>query len=295
MKTVWFRVMLIMVLVILTVSLAGCEEGAEKEDSGYPQRIISLAPSNTEILFALGLGDRVVGVTEYCNYPPEAASREKVGGFSTVDMEKIIELDPDLILAANIHKDTDAPELERRGFRVLVLDPGTIDEVIENITLVGATTGVEEVSEALVADLRSRIAAVTEKVSSLPETERPGVFYITWHDPLWTLGRGTITHELIEMAGGRNIVADVDGHGQTDIETVIWRNPQVILASAGHGSAADSPVGWARTEKRLSETDARRDDRIYQVDADLVTRPGPRIVEGLELIATLIHPDLFAE
>ena len=260
-----------------------------------PERIVSLAPSNTEILFALGLEEKIVGVTENCDYPPEAEEITEIGGFKTVDMEKIIQLGPDLILAANMHRDTDALELKRRGFNVLIIAPETTDEVIENILILGNATGTEVEAESLANNLENRIRTITEKVSLLTDEEKPGVFYITWHDPLWTLGEGTITHELIGLAGGKNIVADIDGHGQTDIETVIWGNPQVILASTGHGSAEDSPVKWAQTEERLSHIDARLNDRVYQVNSDLVTRPGPRIVDGLETIAEFIHPELFSE
>lgn len=260
-----------------------------------PQRIISLAPSHTETLFELGLEDRIVGVTEYCDYPVEAQQKEKVGGFSTVDMERIIALGPDLILAANIHKGDLAPELKRRGFNVLIVAPQTLEEVLDGIMEVGRATGTAERASELVEDLRTGIAAVQDRVASLEEGQRPRVFYLTWHDPIWTLGKGTITHELIEMAGGRNIMSDTQGHSKVDLESVILRNPQVILAASGHGSAEDSPLGWAQTETRLKHVDARIDGAVHQVDADLVTRPGPRIVKGLELMAGLVHPELFPE
>ena len=270
-------------------------EYSQSSDTHKLQTLVSLAPSNTEILFALGLEERIVGVTEYCDYPSEAQQIAQVGGFSTVDMEKILELDPDLIFAANMHKETEVPELERRGFDVITLIPETIDEVLANIIAVGDVTGTQDKAASLVRDLQARINLITGKLTNLTEEEKPGVFYVTWHDPLWTLGKGTITHELIELAGGINIAADIEGHGQTDLETLIWRNPQVILASSGHGSGEDAPISWARNEERLEEVDARTNGNIYQVDSDLVTRPGPRIIDGLELIAELIHPELFGE
>lgn len=271
------------------------DEVSTSSDTPGIQTLVSLAPSNTELLFALGLEERIVGVTEYCDYPPEARQIAQVGGFSTVDMEKIIELDPDLIFAANMHKETDVPELKRRGFTVITLAPETIDDVLSNVVAVGEATGTQDEAAALIADMSVRINSIKEKLIDLTEEEKPGVFYITWHDPLWTLGKGTITHELIELSGGTNIAADIEGHGQTDLETLIWRNPQVILASSGHGSGEDAPINWAKNEKRLEEIDARINGRIFQVDSDLVTRPGPRIIDGLELIAELIHPELFGE
>lgn len=284
--------------VIPTVDTDGeslSDKATQEDEDTIPMRIISLAPSNTETLFALGLADKIVGVTEYCNYPPEAQEKNLVGGFSTVDMELVIELDPDLILAANMHKDDLVPELERRGFNVMIIAPETIDEVLDSILQIGDVTGVSEAAIQLVTEMRARIGAVTDTITSLQESDIPGVLYITWHEPIWTLGKGTITHELIEIAGATNIMADIEGHGQTELETIIWRNPQIILASSGHGSAEDSLVTWAQTEDRLSEVDARKVGRVYQLDSDLVTRPGPRIVEGLEIIAKYIHPNLFNE
>ncbi len=261
----------------------------------FPERIISLAPSNTEILFALDLGDRVVGVTEYCDYPPEAQEKTKIGGFSTVDMEKVMELDPDLILATGMHEETTVPELERRGFEVIVLKPESITEVFDGIAKVGASTGADEIAANLITDMKNRLEFVASQVALLTEDQRPGVFYVTWHDPIWTLGKVTLTHELIEISGGVNVFADGDGNMETDLETVVWKNPQIIMASSGHGAADDSPLTWATTEERLAGIDAVQNGKIHGVDADLVTRPGPRIIDGLELISKYIHPELFDE
>ena len=284
--------MLISLVLILTIiPLAAC---TETDDSDGPlERIISLAPSNTEILFALGLGDSIVGVTEYCNYPPGARQKTTIGGFSTVDIERVIELDPDLVLAIGMHEETVVPHLRDKGIKVLVIDPQTLDEMLMDIALVGVKTGRAEESNFLVTNMENKIKAITSKVSSV--SEKPSVFYVTWHEPIWTLGKDTITHELIETAGGSNIFSDSEGHLETNLETVITRNPEIILASAGHGSAEDSPVTWAQTDDRLRGIDARNNGRIYPVNADLVTRAGPRAVEGLELIAELIHPEIFGE
>jgi len=284
--------MLISLALILTIiPLAACTE--IDDNDGPPERIISLAPSNTEILFALGLGDYVVGVTEYCNYPPEARQKTMIGGFSTTDIERVIELDPDLVLATGMHEETVVPHLRDKGIKVLVIDPQTLDEVCMDIALIGVETERFEESNMLVTDIENRIKAVISKVSSA--SEKPSVFYVTWHDPIWTLGRDTITHELIETAGGSNIFSDSEGHIETNLETVIARNPEIILASAGHGAAEDSPVTWAQTDDRLRGIDARNNGRIYQVNVDLVTHAGPRAIEGLELIAELIHPEIFGE
>ena len=256
-----------------------------------PQRIISLSPSNTEILFALGLGEKVVGVTEYCNHPPEALDKEKVGGYSTTDIEKIIALQPDLIVADDIHKEETIPALEEKGLTVFALMPGNLDGVLTDIQMVGKITGKEKEAFELMTQMESRIEAITDKTENLQE--KPRVFYITWHDPLWTSGSETFIHELIEKAGGVNIFQDVIEHKTVDIELVIARNPEVIIACSGHGEAEDEPFGWAKSEPSLQTTEARMNNRIHQIDADIVSRTGPRIVEALEECSRFINPEIF--
>jgi len=261
-----------------------------------PEKIISLAPGNTEILYALGLEDRLVGVTEYCDYPEAAKQKPQIGGFSTVDIERIVEIQADLILAANIHKGEVIPQLERLGFTVLALDPKTLDEVLEAINLIGRFTGKTEEAARLTTEMDSRIKAITDKTAALPEAQRPTVFYILWHDPLMTVGRETRIHELIAKAGGKNIAGDLaDEYPKLSLEAVIMANPQVIIAGSGHGTSQDVPLQFALTEPRLAGVAARQNGRIYEIDSDLTSRPGPRIVDGLEKLAEFIHPELFKE
>ena len=257
-----------------------------------PERIISLAPSNTEILFALGLADKLVAVTDYCDYPPEAKEKPSIGGFSTPNIEKVVALSPDLILAAQIQRKKIIPVLEGKGLTILALDPKTLDEVLESITLVGEVTGKGEEASQLVTEMRNRIKAVTDKTDSLPEAQRPRVFYITWHDPLMTPGSDTRHNELIRMAGGTNTARDLTGYAAISLEAVIKADPQVIIAGVGMGSGKDSPFQYVRTEPRLRNVDARINNRVYSIDVDLAGRPGPRIVDALEKFAEFIHPEL---
>ena len=262
---------------------------------GIPQRIISLAPSNTEILFALGLADKIIAVTDYCNYPPEAKEKPSIGGFSTPNIEKLVALSPDLILATSIHEARIISQLEGRGMAVFALVPETLDEVLEAITLVGKITGKEEEASGLVAEMQNRIKAVTDKTDGLPESQRPRVFYVTWHDPLMTSGLGTRHEELIQKAGGTNIARDLAGYANISLEAVIAANPEVIIAGVGMGTGKDLPLQFAKTEPRLRNTDARRNNRVHAIDVDLAGRPGPRIVDALEKFAESIHPELFKE
>ncbi len=254
-----------------------------------PHRIISLAPSNTEILFALGLGDRVIGVTDYCNYPEQAKLKPRVSGYSTPDMEKLVNLAPDLILAESIHEKTVLPALESRGFAVLLLQARSIKEILDNINLVGIATGRAKTAEKLVTVLQNRIKAVAEKTESVPENRRPRVLYAIWYDPIWTMGSGTYADDLITLAGGRNIYSsDFEKSRVVSPESIVARNPQVILVS-GMGTSGQTIAQNLRQQPWMQTTDAVKNGHIYVIsDADLIERPGPRIVDGLEEVARLI-------
>lgn len=260
-----------------------------------PQRIISLAPSNTEILYALGLADKVVAVTDYDNYPPEVKQKPSIGGFTTPNIERIVYLSPDLVLATDIHQKQVIPNLEQKGIAVFALNPQTLNDVLAGISLVGEITGTENEASKLVAEMQTKIKAVTDKTSSLPQSQRPRVFYIAWSDPLMTVGSGTLEDALITMAGGINIAQNASGYPEISLEAVIAANPQVIIAGIGMGTGADLPLQFAQTEPRLDSTDARQNNRVYAISTDLTGRAGPRIVDALARFAAMIHPELFKE
>jgi iron complex transport system substrate-binding protein len=138
--------------------------------------------------------------------------------------------------------------------------------------------------------MQSRIKAVSDKVSSLPKKR---VLYVVWHDPVQTAASGTFEDEIIEKAGGVNIFHDLSGYAEVDPEAIAVRNPEVIIACTGMGEGADKPFHWAETDRGLNQTDARKNGRIYLADGDLITRTGPRIVDGLEMFAKFIHPEAF--
>ena len=258
--------------------------GREVNIEKAPQRIVSLAPSNTEILFALGLGDRIVGVTDFCNYPAEALDKPKVGGFAPFDLERVVALEPDLVLAAEIHEAEGIPALERLGITVFALAPKTIKEVLTNIALTGEITGKSYEAARLVTSLEKRIKAITDKTQPLTEAGRPGVLFVTWHDPLWVAGSKTFADDLIAKAGGGNIAHDLTGWAIIDLETVIARDPQVIIVT----HRADI----IRNEPRLGVTEAVTEDRVYLVEGDIFQRATPRLVNALEQLAGLLHPGL---
>ena len=262
---------------------------------GEPQRIVSLAPSNTEILYALGLEDRIAAVTERCDYPPATADKPKVGGFSTVNVEKVVAMEPDLIFAAPANTEEVTDRLRSLGMTVVALDPQTIDDVLHDIDLVGRATGEEEQASALIEELQARVGAVVENVTKNP-TEDPSVAHIIWHEPLWICGRDTFQDEVITMAGGINAFGTVDGWSIVNLEEFITTNPDCILVSSGSGmdrDEYDAIYNYIINEPRLQRLDAVRNDRVYIIDADIVSRGGPRIVDALEEVAGYLHPDAF--
>ncbi len=256
--------------------------------NGTPQRIVSLAPSNTEILFALGLGDKVVGVTDYCDYPPEALEKEKVGGYADPDIEKLVALNPDLILVAHGTPMDVIDTMVGLGLTLFGIKTSDLDDALNDIRRIGEITDTELEAQALTSEMAVRIQAVTNQTEELEQ--RPRVFYIVWHDPLWTAGSGTFIHELIEKGGGVNICGNLTGYPTISIEEVVARNPEVIITSSW-----PSVYEWAMNETALNATDARQNGRVFACDDNLVQRPGPRLVQGLEWFAHFIHPEIFEE
>lgn len=257
---------------------------------------MSLAPSLTEILFALDAGDRLVGATTYCDHPPPARQVPRVGGVTsdTLQIERIVAARPDLVVSIGLDQEEAVATLRRLGLRVEVLPPSSVEDLFTTVGRLGGLTGREAAAEELAGELRHRIDRVRGAVARVPPEERPRVFYQVWDDPLMTAGEGTWLSELIELAGGRNVFADVDAlYPQVSPEAVVARDPQVVLAPDTHGE----PVGAEELARRpgWSSVSAVQTGRVYAVDGDLVARPGPRIVEALEIFAARLHPDLFPD
>lgn len=264
------------------------EAGRTVTIEAKPAAIISLAPSNTEILFALGLADSIVGVTEYCNYPPEALEKPKVGEFSEIDLEAITAAEPDLILAANLHITEVVPALEELGMTVVVIDPPGIISVSDGIRLVAEITDTQEGGEILASEMDARIAATT---AALEGKEKTTAFWELSSD-LWTAGPDSFINDLIEHAGGENIAVDADAPWvQLSNETIIEKDPQVIfLADHQFGETAEtvaSRPGWGSISAVVN-------NRVVEVDdTDVFSRPGPRVVDALESVARALHPEAF--
>ncbi|MEI7813885.1 MAG: cobalamin-binding protein [Coriobacteriia bacterium] len=251
-----------------------------------PQRIVSLAPANTEIAFALGLGDKVVGVTTYDDYPAEVTSIAKVGDFASPNLEAIAAAKPDLVLATSGVQAEMVAKLQALGATVVVIDPQNIAGVYADIERVGKVTGATAPADKLIAGMKADVAAVRSAVSTAAPVT---AFVEIGQNPLFTVGKGTLIDELVALAGGTNVVTQ-PGYVAYSSEQLIAADPQVYLATKGSMSDPNA----LKSRAGFSKLAAVKNDRIVILDDNLVSRPGPRFVQGLKQIAEGLHPDAFA-
>lgn len=261
------------------------EIGRQVKVRSNPQHIISLAPSITEILFELKLGDRVVGVTSYCDFPVEAKAKEKVGDTLKPNLERLIALKPDLVLvstASQLEKITH--QLDTLGIPVFVTNPKSVAGVLNSIRKLGELTGTTPRAESLATEMQSRITAVQTQTNN---QTAPRVLYILQLSPLITAGKNTFINDLITQAGGRSISGEETAdYPQFSRETAIARAPEVIIVPESHGTEL---VNIEAVRQAFASTPAIKNNRIVRINPDLIDRPGPRIVEGLETLHAGIH------
>lgn len=262
-------------------------------DDAFPSRIISMAPSITEVVFALGLGDRVVGVSDFCDYPPEAKEKPKIGGVVNPNMEAIVALKPDLVIALpNTTHESLFRSLRQLGVKVLTLRNDTLDDLFDTIRGIGEATSTQEAAAAMSERLRAKFLEIRRKVSGQPKRR---VMFIVGIDPLFVAGRETFIDELIEIAGGENIAGDsLSKYPQMGIEQVVSRAPEVILYTSLNFEL--TPAQELKAKKMWSaypSIPAVRNGRIHGLVADHVTLAGPRLMTGIEEVARAIHPEVF--
>ncbi|MGA9771199.1 MAG: cobalamin-binding protein [Blastocatellia bacterium] len=246
-----------------------------------PQRIVSLAPSVTETLFALGLGDRVVGVTSYCDYPPEVAQKEKVGDTLRPSIEKIVALKTDLVIASTSSQlEQFVRDLDKVKIPVYVSNPHDMAGVLRSIDMIGEITGAVSRAKDLTGQMRARLNAIETGMAAVKE--RPAVLFILGVEPLITIGGKSFINELISRAGGDSISRELEAeYPQYSLESAVAARPEVIFLQTGEPKLPD----------RLNQTPAARAGRVFHIDDNLLLRPGPRIVDGLEQMAARIHPE----
>jgi len=253
-----------------------------------PRRIVALAPSVTEILYFLGLGGRVVGVTQFSYYPPEAAAKPKVGSYVNLNLERIIGLSPELVIGtADGNRPAVVWRLERVGIPVFVLNPRSIRQAIGALVRVGALCGVRDRAAAAAAELSRRVDAIIAKTAG---RDKPLVFLQVNLKPIMAANGKTFLHDLIHLAGGVNMTRDEPiTYPRISLEAVIRRRPEVILISsmARNGAFEEVRQRWLK----WTAIPAVGNHRVHLIDSDLIDRPSPRIVRGLELLARHLHPD----
>lgn len=253
-----------------------------------PTRIISLAPSITEILFAIGLDDEIIGVTDFCNFPEKALSKPKVS-YTRPNIEVLVALEPQLVLAppSFIRADVLA-KLEQLKIPTFVLESKTVEGIFGHIQLLGRMVGRASEANAFAANLRKQVTALTKKVEGRP---RPILLYVLNSDPLITVGPGSFIHHLIELAGGRNAAERANApYPRLTMEEVLMQNPQILLFPIGEYEGI--PQAEQDRWKRWTSLRAVQDGKLFQVQADLLNRPGPRVLEGLRHLISLLHPDV---
>ena len=282
------------VLMILWAGAAPCATftdalGREVVIPKTPRRIVPLAPSLTEIVYYLGLGDRVVGVTNHCNYPPEAALKPKVGSYINLNVERIISLAPDLVIGTVDGNEKIVVELlDQAGIPVYVVNPRDVREAVETINLLGKVCALGEKGESLARALSARVNHVVEKTAAL---RKPLVFLQIDLHPIMSVNRHTIHHDLIRLAGGKNMTAEEPiTYPRISLEEIIQRKPEVILISSMErgGRFEKAREDWLK----WTTIPAVKNGRVHLIDSDLIDRPSPRVVEGLENMARLIHPEI---
>jgi len=266
-----------------------------------PERIVSLAPSNTEMLFAVGAGDKVVGVTDFCNYPYnftawiEAGNMTSIGNYYAPSVEPIVALEPDLVLASTGSLDA-AENLKSLGYNVLVVESKTIDGVLQDILLIGRATGNDIQAGDLVSDIRSRIDNVTTQAAAA--ATKPKVYHEVWNDPLMSVGPSTFIDELISWAGGENIFHDAGSSWPiVSSEAIIEKNPDVMFFPdmyMGVGNFYET-IETVASRPGWDTISAVQNGALYEINADIISRSGPRLIDALEIIAKMVHPEIFGQ
>ena len=257
---------------------------------GVPQRIVSLAPSLTETLFALGLGDRVAGVTNYCDYPPEASTRPRVGGPINPDLEQIVSLHPDVVLATrSINRHETVTALDRLGVAVYTTDPRTVEDVVASTRRLGQLLGAEERGDALAASLDERLAELAHRLAGHAPRR---VFFVVWTDPIISTGPHTFLADALRHAGAESVVKSDQDWPQINIEEILRQEPDYLVFTAAHPDDAQSTINEVRKRPGWSSLAAVRADHFVVV-SDALARPAPRMVDAIEELAHKVHADLF--
>jgi iron complex transport system substrate-binding protein len=256
-----------------------------------PVRLVSLAPSNTELLFALGVGPRIVGVTEYCDFPAAAGAIAKVASYSDLSVERIMAVNPDLVLAARGNDLEGLKSLQQLGVPAVALDIQTIPALLSAVGRMGRLLGVTAAADSLARELSRRVAIVSASIPDIPSAHRPRVMWGYWGDPIFTAGHGSLIDHLIREAGGINVAGETSVRWpQVSLESIVDWAPQVLVTThlPADFSAMSSEIEKLRALDGWSSIPAVQNGHVYHIEANLLTRSGPRMVDGLERLAAIL-------
>ena len=254
-----------------------------------PVRIVPLAPSLTEILYYLGLGDKVVGVTNNSYYPPDALEKPRIGSYIDLNIEKIITLAPDLVIGTRDGNNPGIVDLlDQAKIPTYIVDPSNVDQVIETVRIIGRLCGIEKKADLLAQGLQNRLDRIKKAVEN---KRKPVVLLQINLHPIMTVNKDTFHQDIISIAGGINMSADSDiKYPRISIEEVIKKKPEIIIISSMEkgGMFEKARQEWLK----WTSIPAARDGRVYLIDSDLIDRPSPRIIDGIEQMAKMIHPEV---
>jgi cobalamin transport system substrate-binding protein len=255
------------------------------------ERVVSLAPNLTEIVFALGDGNHLAGDTDYCDYPPEAAQKPHVGGPVNPNLEEIVALMPDLVLATkSINRRETVNALDHIGLPVYVTDPHSIEGMIASVEHLGSALGAEKSAASLAEDLRGRLSDLDRRLSGAAPRR---VLFVVWTDPLISVGRGTFIADALRRAGGRSVVDTKAEWPRVSLEEVVRLQPEVLVFASAHSGNTQRDVDALRTRPGWKNLAAMQHGNVVVV-SDAINRPAPRMVDAIEHLARALHPEAFA-
>jgi iron complex transport system substrate-binding protein len=249
-----------------------------------PERIVTLVPSETESLFAVGAGDRIVGVDKWSDYPADAKKKTQVGDLTT-NVESVLALNPDVVFASSSLNKKPVEALRSLGVKVFAINPKSMEQAIERVELYGKIMNMQDQSKKVADSMRSDIQKVKDLVKDAPKKR----VYMEFN-PGWTVGDGEFLSEMVELSGGINVGAGKKGWYEIDPEAIVKANPEVIIYSIGEGMGTLPDT--IKSRAGFSTTDALKNNKMYGIDTNLTNRSGPRLTQGLKEIAKAIHPDV---
>ena len=263
--------------------------GIEVSFEKVPGKIVSLMPSNTEILYALNCGENIVGVSDYCNYPEDTNNKQKFPTGEMLNVEAIIALDADVVILGNMSAMVDQiNQIEQAGANVIITEANSLSETYEIIEMIGNVVGKKAEAQSIVSDMKSGFESIRAQV----EGNTSATIYVEVSPleyGLWSCGKNTFIHELIEIVGAKNIFEDVEGWSAVSEEQVLTRNPDVIITTASPLTGIEDPVGDIKSRVNWSQIGAVKSNKVVMIEGDMVTRPGPRLLDGAKELVKLIN------